>query len=47
VPDPDKSLAVQTILETARSSAKGSFGDGKIFVSNVEESYTISSGLKD
>jgi nitrogen regulatory protein PII 1 len=47
VPDPDKNLAVQTILETARSSAKGSFGDGKIFVSNVEESYTISSGIKD
>jgi nitrogen regulatory protein PII 1 len=47
VPDPAKNLAVEAILEAARSSAKGSFGDGKIFVSHVEESYTISSGLKD
>ncbi|MBU4229512.1 MAG: P-II family nitrogen regulator, partial [Proteobacteria bacterium] len=26
---------------------KGAFGDGKIFVSDVEESYTISSGVKE
>jgi nitrogen regulatory protein PII 1 len=26
---------------------KGAFGDGKIFVSEVEEVYTISSGIKE
>jgi nitrogen regulatory protein PII 1 len=33
-------------METARTG-KGSFGDGKIFVSPVEEVYTVSSGLKE
>lgn len=47
VPDADKDLAVQAILESARSGTKGVFGDGKIFISSVEESYTISSGNKD
>jgi len=47
VPDADKDVAVQTIIESARSSPKGLFGDGKIFISSVEESYTISTGAKD
>jgi nitrogen regulatory protein PII 1 len=47
VPDTDKDLAVRTILDTAKSSPKGQFGDGKIFISSVEESYTISTGNKD
>ena len=42
----DKDLVVETILKAARTGAKGAFGDGKIFVTPVDESYTISSGLK-
>ena len=29
------------------TGVKGAFGDGKIFVSPVEEVYTISSGVKE
>lgn len=36
---------VQIIIKTARTN-EGTFGDGKIFVSDVEEAYTISSGEK-
>ncbi|HDK43029.1 MAG TPA: P-II family nitrogen regulator [Desulfobacteraceae bacterium] len=47
VGDEDKDFVIQTIMDTARSAGKGAFGDGKIFVSEVEEVYTISSGLKE
>jgi len=43
----DKDFVIETIMNTARSVGKGAFGDGKIFVSEVEESYTISSGVKE
>ena len=43
----DKDFVIKTIMETARSGGKGAFGDGKIFISDVEESYTISSGVKE
>lgn len=43
----DKDFAIETIMDTARSAGKGAYGDGKIFVSDVEESYTISSGIKE
>jgi nitrogen regulatory protein PII 1 len=43
----EKDFVIQTIMDTARSGAKGAFGDGKIFISDVEESYTISSGVKE
>ena len=43
----DKDFVIKTIMETARSKGKGAFGDGKIFISEVEESYTISSGIMD
>ena len=43
----DKDFFIDTIMNTARSSPKGAFGDGKIFISDVEESYTISSGTKE
>ncbi len=46
VPDQDKDFAIKTIINAARSGDKGAFGDGKIFVVPVEESYTISSGIK-
>lgn len=43
----DKEFVIKTIMETARSKGKGAFGDGKIFISDVSESYTISSGVMD
>ncbi len=46
VPDQDKDFAVKTIIKAARTGEKGAFGDGKIFVVPVEESYTISSGIR-
>ena len=47
VADTDKDLAVETILKSARTGDKGTFGDGKIFISKVEETWTVSSGTKD
>lgn len=43
----DKDYVVRTILASARTGDKGSYGDGKIFVSPVEEVYTVSSGVKE
>ena len=45
--DDDKDFVIETILKAARSGNKGAFGDGKIFVSVVDEAYTVSSGLKE
>jgi nitrogen regulatory protein PII 1 len=36
---------VVSILAKSAKSTEGTFGDGKIFVSPIEEAYTISSGL--
>jgi nitrogen regulatory protein PII 1 len=36
--------AVKTILDTAKT---GNFGDGKVFVTPVEETYTIRTGKKE
>ena len=47
VRDEDKDFVIQTIMDTARTPGKGAFGDGKIFVSEVEEVYTISSGVRE
>jgi nitrogen regulatory protein PII 1 len=46
VKDGNRDFVVKKIMETARTG-KGSFGDGKIFVSPVDDVYTISSGLKE
>lgn len=43
----DKDFVINTIIDAARSGTKGAFGDGKIFVTEVEEIYTISSGIKE
>lgn len=47
VDEKDREFVLRTIMKTAITGEKGAFGDGKIFVSPVTESYTISSGLKD
>jgi len=43
VDDENKEDVITVIVKTARSG-DGTFGDGKIFVTDVEEAYTISSG---
>jgi nitrogen regulatory protein PII 1 len=47
IEEKDKDYVIKTIMNAARSGEKGSFGDGKIFISPVEEVYTISSGIKE
>lgn len=47
VPDGDKDLVIKTVMDAARTGDKGAFGDGKIFVSSVDEVYTVSSGIKE
>jgi nitrogen regulatory protein PII 1 len=47
IKESDKDFVVTTIIEAARSGEKGQFGDGKIFVTPVEEVYTISNGMKE
>lgn len=47
VKDQDKDFVVKTIMKAARTGEKGAYGDGKIFITPVEEVYTISSGIKE
>jgi nitrogen regulatory protein PII 1 len=47
VPNEDKDFVIKTVIKAARTGDKGAYGDGKIFVSPVEEVYTISSGIKE
>ncbi|MVB11209.1 Nitrogen regulatory protein P-II [Caprobacter fermentans] len=44
VRDEDKDDVVKVILRNARTGTKGTFGDGRIFISPVEEAFTISTG---
>ena len=46
VEDDYKDDVIKIISRTAKTGEKGAFGDGKIFVSDVLEAYTISSGSK-
>lgn len=47
VRDEDKDDVVRTIMKYGKTGEKGNYGDGKIFVSSVEEVYTISSGKRE
>jgi len=47
VKDDDKELVVNTIMGAARTGVKGAFGDGKVFVTKIDEVYTVSSGVKE
>ncbi len=46
VNDEDKDDVVKVIMRNARTGPNGTFGDGRIFISPVEEAYTISTGKK-
>jgi nitrogen regulatory protein PII 1 len=47
VKNEDKDFVIETIMKAARTGSKGAFGDGKIFVTAVDEVHTISSGTKE
>jgi nitrogen regulatory protein PII 1 len=47
IKDPDKDFVINTIIEAARSGENGQFGDGKIFITPVLETYTVSNGMKE
>jgi nitrogen regulatory protein PII 1 len=47
VKEGDKDYVVKIIMQAARTGVKGAYGDGKIFVSPVDEVYTVSSGRQE
>ena len=47
VKESDKDFVIETIMKAAKTGSKGAYGDGKIFVTPVEDVYTISSGVKE
>lgn len=47
VPDADKELVINLIMSASRTGDHGNYGDGKIFVSPVDEVYTVSSGIRE
>ncbi len=47
VPDDDVPIAIRVITDNARSHPAGAMGDGRIFVTPVSESWTISTGARD
>lgn len=47
IQEKDKDFVVKTIIKNAKTGDAGTFGDGKIFVSPVIETYTVSSGFKE
>lgn len=46
VRDEDKNDVISVILRVAKTGPNGSFGDGKIFITPIEEAYTVSTGVK-
>jgi nitrogen regulatory protein PII 1 len=46
VKDEDKDDVIRIVMKYARTGENGHFGDGRIFVSPVEEAYTISTKKK-
>jgi len=46
IPEEAKDTVIRHILSIAKTGTEGTFGDGKIFVSPVEEVYTISKGTQ-
>ena len=47
VEDRDVEDVIRIMMNTAKTHPEGEFGDGKIFISEVEEAYTVSSGKKE
>jgi nitrogen regulatory protein PII 1 len=47
VNEADKDFVVDVILKTAKTGSDGAYGDGKVFVSPVDEVYTVRTGTRD
>lgn len=47
IDEKDKDFVIDTIIKSARSDSRGNPGDGKIWVTAVSESYTVSSASKE
>ena len=47
VRESDKDFVIRVIMQAARTGSKGAYGDGKVFVTPVDEVYTVSSGRKE
>lgn len=47
VEDKEKDEVVDIIVNSAKSGTYGHYGDGKIFVSDIEEAYTISEETRE
>jgi nitrogen regulatory protein PII 1 len=45
IEETEKDKILDVILRHAKVGENGSFGDGKIFISAIDEVYTVSSGL--
>ena len=46
IPEDARDKVIKMILSIAKTGTEGTFGDGKIFVSPVDEVYTISKGTQ-
>ncbi len=47
VNEADKDFVIDIIIKTARTSPNGQLGDGQMFVSPVDEVYTVRTGTRD
>lgn len=47
VEDKDKEVVTRTIIDNAKINKEGHYGDGKVFITDVEEAITISTGAKE
>lgn len=47
VEDENKDEVIKLITKNAKTGEEGRFGDGKIFVTDVEDAYTISTGANE
>ncbi len=47
IKESDKEFVVKIIMETARTGPTGAYGDGKIFISPVDEVYTVSCAARE
>jgi nitrogen regulatory protein PII 1 len=43
----EKDFVVRAVMDSARTGDKGAYGDGKIFITPVEDAYTISTGERE
>lgn len=47
VEDKDQEVVTRTIIDNAKINKEGNYGDGKVFITDVEEAVTISTGARE